>query len=161
MIFKHKNILVYIFYFILLFTVSCQKNPVIKGHGVPYLDIKEKKLETNISNTNDVKKVLGSPSTVGMFDNTVWIYIEREITRGKLLRFGQNVLKKNNVLVLNFDDHGILVKKKFYDKKSINKIKFASKETKTINKEKDFIYSFVSSLRKKINDPLSKKSRKQ
>jgi len=161
MIFRHKKILNYSLYFILLFVISCQKNPVIKAHGVPYLDIKEKKLEMNISNENDVKKVLGSPSTIGTFDNSVWIYIEREISRGKLLKFGRNILKKNNVLVLKFDKHGILTSKDFYDKKSINKIKFSSKETSTINKEKDFIYSFVSSMRKKINDPLSKKSRKQ
>ena len=161
MVFRHKKNFVFILYIILFFTLSCQKNPVVKGHGVPYLEIKEKKLETNISNTNDAKKVLGSPSTVGTFDNTIWIYIEREITRGKLLKFGQNVLKKNNVLVLKFDDHGILIKKDFYDKNSINKIKFASNETPTINKEKDFICSFVSSMRKKINDPLSRKTRKQ
>ena len=161
MVFSHKKILNYLLYFIILFTISCQKNPVIQTHGVPYLGIKEKKLEINIFNENDVKKILGSPSTIGTFDNTVWIYIEREISRGKLLRFGQNVLKKNNVLVLKFDKHGILMSKNLYDKNSINKIKFASQKTPTINKEKDFIYSFVSSLRKKINDPLSVKTRKQ
>ena len=159
--FKHNNIFSFIFCFILLLTLSCQKNPVIKAHGVPYLDIKAKKIETNEFNTNDVKKVLGSPSTVGTFDKTVWIYIEREISRGKLLKLGQNVLKKNNVLVLKFNKFGILIDKNFYDKKSINKIKFSKHKTSTINKEKDFVYSFVSSMRKKINDPMSKKVRQR
>ena len=157
----HNKLLISLSLFIILFSFSCQKNPVVKAHGVPYLEVKEKKIILNSSNTNDVRKILGSPSTVGTFDNTVWIYIEREITRGDLLKFGRNVLKKNNVLVLKFNNRGLLVNKKFYDKKSINKIKFASAETTTIKREDDFVYSFVSSLRKKINDPLSKKSRKQ
>ena len=62
-------------------------------------------------NKNDVQLLLGAPSTVGVFDNTVWIYIERTKTRGKLLNFGKNVTLKNNVLVLKFDNRGLLYEK--------------------------------------------------
>ena len=51
-----------------------------------------------------------------MVNDNLWIYIERTRTRGKLLKLGRNYLKKNNVLVLEFDKYGILKRKEFYDK---------------------------------------------
>ena len=141
---------------ILLLLSNCQRNPVIKTHGVPFLDLKEKKLIIKESNKNDVKKLLGYPSTKATFDNSVWIYIERTRTRGKLLKFGQNITFKNNVLALEFDEYGILVKKDLYDKKKLQNINFTKNTTETVALEKSFVYSFLSSLRQKINKPVKK-----
>ena len=60
-----------------------------------------------------------------MVDNNLWIYIERTITRGKLLKFGINYLKKNNDLVLDFDIYVILEKKEFYNKYKMKSLSFA------------------------------------
>jgi|TARA_B100000959_G_scaffold257217_1_gene291156 outer membrane protein assembly factor BamE (lipoprotein component of BamABCDE complex) len=148
----HKIIIILIF----LILSNCSRNPVINSHGVPFLDIKAKNLTTKETDKNDVKKILGHPSTVAIFDNSIWIYIERTRTKGKLLKFGQNVTSKNNVLVLEFNEHGILIKKDFYDKSQINKINFTKNTTGTITREKSFIYSFLSSLRQKINKSVKK-----
>jgi len=148
----HKIIIILIF----LILSNCSRNPVINSHGVPFLDIKAKNLTTKETDKNDVKKILGHPSTVAIFDNSIWIYIERTRTKGKLLKFGQNVTSKNNVLVLEFNEHGILIKKDFYDKNQINKINFTKNTTGTITREKSFIYSFLSSLRQKINKSVKK-----
>ena len=149
----HKIIII----LILLLLTNCQRNPVINTHGVPFLDIKQKNLIIKKTNKNDVKKILGYPSTVATFDNSIWIYIERTRTRGKLLKFGQNVTSKNNVLALEFNEYGILIKKDFYNKNQINKINFTKNTTDTIAREKNFIYSFLSSLRQKINKPVNRK----
>jgi outer membrane protein assembly factor BamE (lipoprotein component of BamABCDE complex) len=149
----HKIIIILIF----LLLSNCHRNPVINTHGVPFLDIKQKNLIIKKTNKNDVKKILGHPSTVTIFDNSIWIYIERTRTRGKLLKFGQNVTSKNNVLALEFNEYGILIKKDFYNKNQINKINFTKNTTDTVTREKNFIYSFLSSLRQKINKPVSKK----
>ena len=142
---------------ILLLLSNCQRNPVINTHGIAFLDIKQKKLIIDKSNKNDVKKFLGQPSTMATFDNSIWIYIERTRTRGKLLKFGQNITIKNNVLALEFNEYGILAKKDFYNKNNINKINFAHDTTGTITRERNFVYSFLSSLRQKINQPAKKK----
>ena len=142
---------------ILLLLSSCQRNPVINTHGVPFLDKKQNKLIVDKTNKNDVKKAIGYPSTVGTFDNSIWIYIERTRTSGKLLKLGQNVINKNNVLVLEFNEYGILTKKDFYDKKQLKKINFTKDTTETISREKKFIYSFLSSLRQKINKPMQQR----
>jgi len=136
---------------------NCQRNPVIKTHGVPFLDKKQRNLTIEKSNKNDVKKALGHPSTVATFDNSIWIYIERTRTRGKLLKFGQNITNKSNVLALEFNEYGILTKKDFYNINQINKINFIQDTTETITREKKFVYSFLSSLRQKINQPAKKK----
>ena len=148
----HKIIIILIF----LLLSNCQRNPVINTHGVAFLDKKQKNLIIDKTNKNDVKKFLGHPSTVSTFDNSIWIYIERTITRGKLLKFGQNITYKNNVLALEFNEYGILTKKDFYNKSQINKINFIKDTTETITREKSFVYSFLSSLRQKINKPARK-----
>ena len=146
----HKIIILLI---LILFT-NCQRNPVIKTHGITFLDQKHKKLEVNKMNKNDIKNALGNPSSIAPFDDSLWIYIERTKTRGKLLNFGRNITKKNNVLALKFNDYGVLIKKDFYDKKNINDIKFSSASTSTIEREQSFVYSFLSSIRQKINKPV-------
>ena len=147
-----------IFLILLLILLSnCQRNPVIKTHGVAFLDKKHKILIIDETNKNDVKKALGYPSTIATFNDSIWIYIERTRTRGKLLKFGQNITQKNNVLALRFNEYGILTKKDFYDKNKINKINFEKETTGTITREKDFIYDFLSSIRQKINKPVKRK----
>ena len=146
----HKIIIV----LTLLLLSNCQRNPVIKTHGVVFLEKKNNGLIINESNKNDVKKILGHPSTVATFDNSVWIYIERTRTRGKLLKFGQNITSKNNVLALEFNEYGILAKKDFYNKSKIKEINFTKDITGTITREKSFVYSFLSSIRQKINKPV-------
>ena len=143
---------------ILLLLSNCQRNPVINTHGVPFLDKKHEILIVDKINKNDVKKILGHPSVVATFDNSVWIYIERTRTRGKLLKFGQNILRKNNVLALKFNEYGILAKKDFYNKDQINKINFIDDATETIDRDTNFVYSFLSSIRQKITPkPTQKK----
>ena len=149
----HKIIIIVI----LLLLSNCQRNPIIDTHGIAFLDKKQKQLIIDKTNKNDVKKALGHPSTIGTFDNSIWIYIERTRTRGKLLKIGQNITNKNNVLALEFNEYGILTKKDFYNKNKINKIIFTKDTTETITREKNFVYSFLSSLRQKINKPVQRK----
>ena len=144
----NKNI--YLLGFFLLFIFGCQQKEVIKTHGVAYLKKREKLIIVNETNKNDTVSILGQPSTKGMVDDNLWIYIERTRTRGKLLKFGRNYLKKNNVLVLEFDKYGILKKKEFYDKDKMNKVSFAKDITENELRKENFIYSFLSRVRQKM-----------
>ena len=144
-----KNKILFIFVFAILLT-SCQRNQVIKSHGISYLEKREKLIFVNKSNKNDVVEILGQPATKGMTDENMWIYIERTKTRGKLLKLGRQYLVKNNVLVLEFDKFGILNKKEIYDKEDMQKINFAKNITENNIKKENFIYSFLSSIRQKM-----------
>ena len=134
----------------LILTTSCQRNELIKTHGVAYLEKREKLIIINKSNKNDTIKVLGQPATKGMTNDNLWIYIERTRGKGKLLKLGRNYLKKNNVLLLEFDKYGILSKKEFFDKNDMKKVNFAKAITENDIKKENFIYSFLSSIRQKM-----------
>jgi len=152
-----------ILYIILItFIVSnCSLKPVVKHHGVPFLERKQLELTVNESNKNDIKKILGNPSTTSKFDNDVWIYIERKQTQSKLKNLGKMKIYKNNVLVLEIDNFGILKKKEFYNKEDMENIKIVEATTEAGFKRNSFIYDFMSSMRQKINDPLGQRAKKR
>ena len=145
---------------IILLNTSCSFQDVVKHHGVHYLEKKQKKLKILTSNTNDIKKILGPPSTKNTFDNDIWIYIERKTTVSKVRSLGKSKLLVNNVLVLEFNNRGLLIKKEFYDMKQMNKVKIAKNQTEVLSKKDTFIQTIITSLRHKINDPLGKRQAK-
>ena len=134
---------------------------MVKHHGIPFLEKKQKELVVNVSNKNDIKKILGNPSTRSKFDNDVWIYIERKQTQSKIKNLGRMKIYKNDVLVLEINDMGILKKKDFYNKDDMEKIKFVEGTTDAGFKRNSFIYEFMSSMRQKINDPLGQRAKKR
>ena len=140
---------------------NCTFKPVIKHHGIPFLEKKQEKLIVNKSNKNDIKKILGNPSTTSKFDNDIWIYIERKQTQSKLKNLGRMKIYKNDVLVLEIDDYGLLKKKNFYNLNDMENIKIVEATTKEGFKKNSFIYDFMSSMRQKINDPLGQRAKKR
>ena len=140
-----------------LFLASCSLNKVVQHHGVHNLEKKQTKLKVNFTNTNDIIKIIGPPSTKNTFDNDVYIYIERKTSSSKLTKLGKKKLLTNNVLVLEIDNTGVLLSKKFYDINDMNKMKFDETQTGIIYSQKSFIYNFLSSVRQKVDDPLGKK----
>ena len=135
---------------IFIFINSCQRNEVIKTHGISYLEKREKLIIVNVSNKNDTIQIFGQPSTKGMTNDNLWIYIERTLTRGKLIKLGKNYLKKNNVLLLEFDKYGIIKKKEFYNKDKMKRLSFTKNITENEIRKENFIYSFLSSIRQKM-----------
>jgi len=132
---------------------------VVKRHGVRNLEKKQEKLLIFETNKNDIQEVLGPPSSKSVFDNDLWIYIEREITNDKLLKLGGEKLITNNVLFLEINDKGLLIKKNFYDINEMNEAKLSELSTEAKYSKRSFIYDFLSSMRQKINDPLGKRKK--
>ena len=150
----------YIFFLFLILS-NCSFKPVVKHHGVPSLEKKQKSLIISKTNKNDIIKILGSPSTTSKFDNDVWIYIERKQTQSKLKNLGRMKIFKNDVLVLEIDDYGILNKKEFYNKDDMENIKISEATTQSGFQKNSFIYEFMSSMRQKIDDPLGQRAKKR
>ena len=145
---------------IIFLNASCSFNDVVKHHGVHFLDKKQQKLKIYESNKNDTTKILGPPSTQSTFDNDVWIYIERKTTVSKVTSLGRKKVLVNNALILEFDNRGLLVKKDYFDKSQMNKLKISKDQTDVLDKKRSFITNVLTSLRQKINDPLGKRKAK-
>jgi len=145
---KHIKIFYIIFFF--FFLNNCQLNDPKKSHGINFLENRAKILVLGKTNKNDVIKLIGSPHTISLKEDDTWIYFERTITKGKLIKLGRNVLKKNNVLALKFDKYGILSKKKLFGKKDMKKFKSLKMATKNDLPKESFVNKFLSSIKQKM-----------
>ena len=99
-------------------------------------------------------RIIGSPSTVSDFDENKWFYIERNKTNQSIFKFGTQKINKNNILIVELNNAGILKNKKLLNINDMNDLNYLKKETNKEFKNKDFIYGVFSSLREKINAPL-------
>ena len=146
-LFKKHYLILLIFH---LISTGCQLKEPENKHGILFLENRSAQLEVNKNNKNDVLKLIGTPHTKSINNNNDWIYIERVLTKGDFHKFGQNVLKTNNVLVLSFDKYGILKTKSFLNKDDINQMKFSNKITENNLAKTSFVESFLSSIRSKM-----------
>ena len=146
--FKYHNRVLFL---ILLLTLNnCQLKDPDKTHGINFLNNRAKQLVINKSNKNDVIKILGNPHSKSISNENEWIYIERVLTKGKLYKMGQNILKENNVLVINFNKYGLISKKNLLNKDDLKKIKFSKKITQTELSKKSFTERFLTSIKEKM-----------
>ena len=139
--------------FTFLFISNCTLNKVENHHGSIFLEKKINEIIVNKFNKNDVKKILGPPSTISTFENQTWIYLEIIKTNSKLLKFGKRKLIKNDVLIIEFNKFGIVIDKKYLTKKDLNKIDFENDITKTDYNKRSIANKILSGLKDKMNDP--------
>ena len=148
-------------FIISLIVTNCSFKKVVKHHGVSFLEKKQKNLVINKTNKNEIIEILGNPSTRSKFNNDVWIYIERKQTQSQLKNLGRMKIYKNDVLVLEIDNYGLLKKKDFYNLEDMRKVNVVKKTTQGNITKNSFIYDFMSSMRQKMNDPLGQRAKKR
>tara|TARA_B100000780_G_scaffold276202_1_gene244356 strand:- start:882 stop:1355 length:474 start_codon:yes stop_codon:yes gene_type:complete len=136
--------------FLSFFLNNCQLKEPNRAHGINFLENRARVLTVDKTNKNDVVKIIGTPHSTSIIQDDTWIYFERTITKGKLIKLGQNVLKENNILELKFNKYGILKSKKIYNKQSMNKVKYSAKETSNDISQKSTVEKFLSSIKQKM-----------
>ena len=119
---------------------------------------KYNKIKINITNKNDLLNIIGPPSTKSDFNKNKWFYLERLKTNQSLFKLGKQRIKKNNVLVVELNQLGILINKKILNLEDMNDFKYLNIETKKEFQNKNIMYDVFSSLREKINAPTRKKN---
>ena len=140
-----------IFSLFLIFILSaCNFQDPNNTHGIIFLENRSNKLVINSTNKNDVIKVIGQPQIKDNLDNELWIYVERDLSKGKYHQLGKHKLVKNNVLVLKFNKYGILKEKTILNKEDINKINFSKDITINDVTKKSFVQSFLESIKQKM-----------
>ena len=144
----------YFIILILIFILNCSGNKVTNSHGTKLLNNKYKMIEVNVTNKNDLIKILGAPSTTSDFDKNIWFYFERLKTNQSLIKLGAQKIKRNNILIVKLDNKGILKSKELLDLNDMNDINYIKTVTTKEFKNNNLIYGIFSSLREKINAPL-------
>ncbi len=150
MFFKIKYHILIKVVLISLFLYNCQLKEPTKNHGIVFLENRAKKLLINKTNKNDTIKILGTPHSISLDDDSLWIYIERTFTKGSYLKLGKNILKTNNVLILNYDKYGILKEKKLLNKDNKEEIVFSQDITENKMSQRSFVSKFLNSIKTKM-----------
>tara|TARA_Y100000816_G_C25724821_1_gene382008 strand:+ start:56 stop:520 length:465 start_codon:yes stop_codon:yes gene_type:complete len=139
--------------FLYLFTFNCSSERITNNHGFTSLQVKYEKITINKSNKNDILSIIGPPSSISSFDKNKWFYIQRAKTNQSLFKLGIKKIEKNNILVVAFNERGILEDKVILDKNNMNDVKFVKEITKKEFKQNDFLFKLLSSFREKANAP--------
>ena len=143
------------FYFIIfIIIINCSGNKVSNYHGVKSLDVKFSELKLNITNKNDLYKIIGPPSFKSDFNKNKWFYIERLKSNQSLFKFGSQKIEKNNVLIVELSKEGLLINKKIINLNDMNDVKYLKTQTDKEFQNKNVLYDVFSSLREKINAPV-------
>ncbi len=145
--------------FLFLFTLNCSTNKVSKNHGFKSLETKFEKIVINQTNKNDIIDLIGSPSTKSDFNKNKWFYIERRKTNQSLFKLGQKKIEKNNILMVEFNNRGILKNKKIFDIDDMNEIEYVKSLTQKDFKQNNFLYNIFTSFREKMNAPARNRSK--
>ena len=142
-------------FLIILFIIAsgCKANKVSKNHGFISLETKFEKIQINKTNKNDLIKTIGHPSSISDFDENKWFYIERKKTNQSLFKLGIKKINKNNILIVDFNNKGLVENKKIIDLNNMNDVKYVKKITQKEFDQDNTIYNIFSSLREKINAP--------
>tara|TARA_Y200000002_G_C22377989_1_gene536002 strand:- start:42 stop:494 length:453 start_codon:yes stop_codon:yes gene_type:complete len=138
--------------FIFFFTLNCSLNKVSNSHGSRFIDAKYDKIILNKTNKNDVRNLIGPPSSISDFNGN-WFYIERKKTNSSLFNLGKKKLHSNNIIILKFNSMGLVSNKDLLRIEDMNDIKRLEKITKKDFGQKNVMYDIITTLREKINAP--------
>ena len=150
----------YILILIFLSTLSCAKDKVRNNHGTLSLEKKYNKLEIKKTNSNEILDIFGPPSTKSNFDNNIWIYIERKKANRSIFKLGTQKIEQNNIVIIEINKRGLVVKKDFLDINDMKDYKFSENSTETSYNKNSYISGVIKSIKTKIDAPVKRKKTK-
>ncbi|WP_343563180.1 outer membrane protein assembly factor BamE [Kiloniella sp. b19] len=120
---------------------ACETKTIIRGH-IPDPDIVGE-LEAGKDDRRDVVERLGSPSTLSTFKDRVWYYIGEELEKDGFL---DPEIISRTVLVVTFDEEGILTAANEYSLEDAQEIEFVERITPTEGQELTVLQQFLGNL---------------
>lgn len=90
-------------YGVILFVASCA--PIVKTNGEILPDDKVQSLRVGVLKKDDVRSLLGTPTTISTFDPNIWHYIGQKVEQQP---FGGPKLLEQKIVIVSFDDQGVL-----------------------------------------------------
>jgi outer membrane protein assembly factor BamE (lipoprotein component of BamABCDE complex) len=91
----------------------------------------------------EVEEILGTPSTITMFDQETWLYISE---RTETMAFFEPEVKERKVLVLNFDNEGLVSKIEILNAENGKKVQPINRTTVTSGSEFGFFQQVFGNL---------------
>ncbi len=105
---------------------ACTPKTEVRGN-LPR-DYQLEQLEVGKTTQQEAADILGSPSTIGTFESTTWYYISRRTEQWAFLPKEVAIQK---VVVLYFDETGMLLRIEEYNEDDIRQVAHVERETPT------------------------------
>jgi outer membrane protein assembly factor BamE (lipoprotein component of BamABCDE complex) len=115
--------------------------PQVRGNKVDPELLKE--LTPGVSSKADVTAVIGSPTARGTFDDNTWLYIS-EVTQQRIGRTLGEL--DQNVVVLNFDDKGVLQTVQKVSKEDALPVTMVARTTPSPGTEASFMQQLLGNI---------------
>jgi outer membrane protein assembly factor BamE (lipoprotein component of BamABCDE complex) len=115
--------------------------PQVRGNKVDPESMKE--LTPGTSTKSDVSAVIGSPTARDTFDDNTWLYIS-ELTQQRIGRTLGEL--QQNVIVLNFDDKGVLKTINQFDKEDALPVTMIARTTASPGTEASFMQQLLGNI---------------
>jgi outer membrane protein assembly factor BamE (lipoprotein component of BamABCDE complex) len=115
--------------------------PQVRGNKVDPESMKE--LTPGTSTKADVSAIIGSPTARDTFDDNTWLYIS-EVTQQRIGRVLGEL--QQNVVVLNFDDRGVLKTISTLDKADALPVTVIAKTTASPGTEASFMQQLLGNI---------------
>ena len=121
--------------------IAC--SPIVDTHGFLVNDDRLAGIEPGRSTARDVLGTLGTPTTVAQFDDRTWLYIGQ---RTEKLAFFAPEITERRVLVLRFDETGLLEGMEDLSMDDGQYVELVERETPTLGREITFLEQVIGNL---------------
>ena len=150
------NILKNFFLLVILLALitQCTFKKIDVLHGTAELKNKSSLLKLNLHNKNDVIKILGPLAITDPLNIDNWMYFETRLSTNML---GEKVIKKNDILIIEFSKNGVISNIIFLDKDKMNEIAFDKDKTKSLGIQDTVLFNILKSTRKRLEMLSNKK----
>ena len=101
------------------------------------------KIQVGEQNRNEVAEVLGTPSTLGTFDDKVWYYISRKTEKFAFLR--EKILDQQ-VIAIYFNERDIVEAIHRYNKDDLREVGMVDRTTPTAGKDFSVLEQLLGNL---------------
>lgn len=118
-------------------------SPTIINHGYRLDGQKVAEVRPGVTSREEVQRLLGSPSSVGAFNDSRWYYISQRVEKKS---FYQEKMLSQDVVEITFDGNGIVQNIATHDLKQARNITPDPEHTPAPGSDKTILQQFVGNL---------------
>jgi outer membrane protein assembly factor BamE (lipoprotein component of BamABCDE complex) len=118
-------------------------SPIVATHGHRLDEQALAQIEPGSSSRDQVAQLLGSPSSRATFGDSPWYYVSQ---RTEQLTFYQADITDQDVVVISFDDQGVVSSIERHGLDAAREIELVSRETPTSGTELGLLEQFVGNI---------------
>src|SRR5215213_2271251 len=121
--------------------VACTANVSTHGHVLNPDDLAQ--IQPGVTSREEVARLLGSPSTVGTFDQERWFYISQ---RNEVMSFYKADITKQDVVAIDFDGNGVVSDVHTHGLEMAQAIQPDPNKTRTLGNELSFVQQVLGNV---------------